>query len=70
MSHYLITFFFITQPFHHIVIAVLLRKVARKISICHSSLFIYGDDFLLLLSPLLAIDVIRVQTLTFSILHV
>jgi hypothetical protein len=67
----LVAFLVIAQPFlHHIIITVLLCKVASKISICLSSLFVYGDDLLLLLPPLLTINVICIQTLTFCILHV
>ena len=55
---------------HHVVIAVLLRKVASEISICLSSLFLYRYDLLLLCLPLSADNMIRVQTLTFSILHI
>jgi hypothetical protein len=56
---------------HHIVIAVLLGEVAcLKVGIYLSSLFVDGDDFLLLFSLLLAVSVICIQTLTFRILEV
>jgi hypothetical protein len=52
--------FIALPPFHHIIVTILLRKVSRKISISVSSLFFNRDDFLLLLSSLLAVTVISI----------
>jgi hypothetical protein len=58
MAH--ILFFIALPPFYHIIVTVLLRKVSRKIGISLSPLFVNGDDFLLLLSPLRAVNVISI----------